>query len=106
MKSTIHDTSDSELVKQFQKQNLESMSKKILLSIVLIAMLLTACNRKKADDHGHDHTDGTHQHADGEQHANHENDSVTQEEFTVGKDSTVTKQIHDNQHESGEEHQH
>ena len=97
MKSTIH---------EFQKQNLESMSKKIMLSIILTATLFTSCNNKKADDHGHDHTDGTHQHADGEQHANHENDSITQQEFTVGQDSTVTKQVHDNQHESGAEDQH
>ena len=80
--------------------------KKIVLSIVLVAMLLTACNNKKTDENGHEHTDGAHQHEDGEQHANHENDSVTQEEFTVGQDSTVIKEEHDNQHESGAEHQH
>ena len=80
--------------------------KKLLLSMVVIAMLTTACNGKNADEHGHDHTEGTHEHADGEEHANHENDSVAQEEFTVGQDSAATKEAHDHQHESGLKHQH
>jgi predicted small secreted protein len=80
--------------------------KKLLLSIAVIAMLTTACNGKKTDGHGDDHTDGTHQHADGEEHANHESDTVAQEEFTVGKDTAAAKEAHDHQHESGEEHQH
>lgn len=80
--------------------------KKLLLSMAVIAMLTTACNGKKADEHGHEHTDGTHEHADGEEHANHESDSVAQEEFTVVKDSAITKEAHDHQHETGEKHDH
>ncbi|MET0758927.1 MAG: hypothetical protein ABWZ56_00790 [Flavobacterium sp.] len=80
--------------------------KKLLLSLAVTAMLFTACNDKKSEEHGHDHNDGTHQHADGEAHANHENNTVTQEEFTVGQDSAATKEAHDHQHENGKQHQH
>lgn len=38
MKSTIHDTSFSELVKQYQKNNFILMSKKLLITIVLALM--------------------------------------------------------------------
>ena len=34
--------------------------------MAVVAMLFTACNEKKTDEHGHEHTDGTHEHADGE----------------------------------------
>jgi len=78
--------------------------KKLLLSVAVIGMLFTAC--KKTEDHGHDHTDGTHQHAAGEEHADHETDTVSQEEFTVGKDSAATEEAHDHQHENGEKHDH
>lgn len=80
--------------------------KKLLLSVAVIGMLFTACREKKSEDHGHDHTDGTHQHEDGEEHANHETDTVSQEEFTVGKDSAATKEAHDHDHENGEDHKH
>ncbi|MFA9189176.1 hypothetical protein AAGV33_15105 [Flavobacterium sp. FBOR7N2.3] len=80
--------------------------KKLLLSMAVAGMLFTACNGKKTEEHGHDHTDGTHQHEDGAVHTNHETDSVAQEEFTVGKDSTATKEAHDHQHENGEKHDH
>lgn len=80
--------------------------KKLLFSMTVAGMLFTACNGKKNEEHGHDHTDGTHQHEDGAAHPNHETDSVTQEEFTVGKDSTATKEAHDHQHENGEKHDH
>ncbi|WP_348814016.1 hypothetical protein [Flavobacterium maritimum] len=80
--------------------------KKLLFSMVIAGMLFTACNGKKTEEHGHDHTDVTHQHADGEEHANHETDSVAQEEFTVGKDCTATKEAHDHQHDNREKHDH
>ena len=97
MKSKIH---------EFKNQNFKRMSKKVLLSMAAVAFLFTACNGNKTEEHGHDHTDGTHQHADGEEHANHETDSVSQEEFTVGKDSDSTEEAHDHQHENGEKHDH
>jgi hypothetical protein len=77
--------------------------KKLLLSMAVIATL-AAC--KKTDEHGYDHGSGTHQHVDGEEHANHESDTVAQEEFTVGNDTATAKEAHDHQHESGEDHQH
>ena len=80
--------------------------KKLLLSMAVVAMLFTACNEKKTDEHGHDHTDGTHEHADGEAHANHEEETVQQEEFTVGNDSVTTEAVHDHEHENGEKHDH
>ena len=70
--------------------------KKVLFSMAAVAFLFTACNGNKTEEHGHDHTDGTHQHADGEEHANHETDSVSQEEFTVGKDSVATEEAQPN----------
>jgi ABC-type nickel/cobalt efflux system permease component RcnA len=82
------------------------LMKKLLLSMAVIAMLTTACNGKKADEHGHDHTDGTHQHADGEEHQNHDADTTAQEEFIVGKDTATTKEAHGHQHENGEKHDH
>jgi len=74
--------------------------------MALMTMLLTACNGKKAEEHGHDHTDGTHQHEGGEEHANHETDTLSQEEFTVAKDSAAVKEAHDHEHENGEKHAH
>ena len=97
MKSKIHD---------FQKQNLKSRSKKLLLSIAVAGILFTACNGKKTEEQGHDHTDGTHQHADGAEHPNHETDTVSQEEFTVGKDSVAPQEVHGHEHENGEKHDH
>lgn len=97
MKSKIHD---------FQKQNLKSRSKKLLLSMAVAGMLFTACNGKKTEEQGHDHTDGTHQHADGAEHPNHETDTVAQEEFTVGKDSVAPQEAHGHEHENGEKHEH
>lgn len=78
--------------------------KKLLLSITAAALLLTSCNGKKTEEHGHDHTD-THQHADGEAHESHEEQAV-QQEFTVSKDTTSANGNHDHQHEAGEDHQH
>jgi hypothetical protein len=80
--------------------------KKLLLSMAVVAMLFTACNGKKTDEHGHDHTDGTHQHADGETHENHADETVSQEEFTVSNDSVAAKVAHDHEHENGEKHEH
>ena len=97
MISTIH---------EFKKGNIKSMSKKLMFSMAIAGILFIACNGKKAEEHGHDHTDGTHQHAEGEAHANHEADTISQEEFTVGKDSATTKKAHDHQHENGEKHDH
>lgn len=74
--------------------------------MAIAGMLFTSCNEKKTEEHGHDHTDGTHQHADGKEHANHETDTVSQEEFRVGKDSAATKEAHDHQHENEEKHDH
>ena len=73
--------------------------------MAVTTMLTMACNGKKTYEHGHDHTEETHEHADGEEHANHA-DTLSQEEFTVGKDSAATKDAHNHQHESGEEHDH
>ncbi len=75
--------------------------KKLLLSIAVAGMLFTACNGKKTEAQGQD---GVHQHADGEEHQNHETDTVVQEEFTVGKDSVVPQEAHE--HETGEKHEH
>lgn len=97
MKSTNH---------EYQKSNTKSMSKTLLLSMAVVAMLFTACNGKKTDEHGHDHTEGTHEHADGEAHANHEDETVNQEEFTVTTDSLSTEVEHGHEHNSGEKHQH
>ena len=80
--------------------------KKALLSIAVAGMLFTACTGKKTEEHGHDHSDGTHQHANGEEHSNHETDTVSQEEFIVGKDSVTNQDVHDHQHENGEKHDH
>jgi hypothetical protein len=80
--------------------------KKLLLSMAVVAMLFTACNGKKTEEHGHDHTDGTHEHADGEAHPNHEDENLKQEEFTVGKDTVNTEDVHGHEHENGEKHQH
>ena len=75
--------------------------KKLLLSIAVAGMLFTACNGKKTGAQGQD---GVHQHADGEEHQNHETETVAQEEFTVGKDSVAPQEAHD--HETGEKHEH
>jgi Ni/Co efflux regulator RcnB len=80
--------------------------KKLLLSIAVIAMLFTACNEKKTDKHGHDHTDGTHQHEDGQVHESHLDEMVSQEEFTVSNDSVAAKEAHDHEYENGEKHEH
>ena len=78
--------------------------RKLLLSMTVLAML-TACNTKKTDEHGHDHAEGTHQHEDGSTHENQET-AAPQEEFTVSSNSTSTQEAHDHQHAAGEEHQH
>lgn len=75
--------------------------KKLLLSIAVAGLLLTGCNGKKTEAQGQD---GVHQHADGEEHSNHETDVVVQEEFTVVKDSVAPQEEHD--HETGEKHEH
>jgi major membrane immunogen (membrane-anchored lipoprotein) len=80
--------------------------KKLLLSMAVVALLFTACNGKKTDEHGHDHTDGTHEHADGETHDNHADETVSQEEFTISNDSVAAKDTHDHEHENGENHEH
>lgn len=68
------------------------------------AALFIACNGKKADNHGHDHSNGTHQHEDGEVHTDHPVD-VKQEEFTVPADSVSKDQEHDHSHgEDGHQH--
>lgn len=74
--------------------------------MAVLGMLLTACNGKKTEEHGHDHTNGTHQHADGEEHSNHESDTVAQEEFIVKKDTAASKEGHEHEHKSGEKHEH
>ncbi|WP_320815039.1 hypothetical protein [Flavobacterium sp.] len=80
--------------------------KKLLLSMAVVAMLFTACNGKKTDEHGHDHTNGTHEHADGETHENHSDETIDQEEFTVTSDSIVKEDVHGHEHENGEKHEH
>ena len=80
--------------------------KKLLLSMAVIAMLFTACNGKKTDEHGHDHTEGTHKHADGDTHENHADETVSQEEFTISNYSVAAKNTHDHEHENGEKHEH
>lgn len=74
--------------------------------MAVAGMLFTACNGKKTEEQEHDHTDGTHQHADGEEHQNHKADTTAQEEFTVGKDSIAPKEAHGHEHENGEKHEH
>ena len=73
--------------------------------MAVTTMLTMACNGKKTDEHGNDYTEGTHEHADGEEHANHA-DTLSQEEFTVGKDSVAAKDAHNHLHESEEKHDH
>lgn len=80
--------------------------KKLLFSMAVVAMLFTACNGKKTEENGHDHTDGTHEHADGEAHANHDDETVKQEEFTVGKDTVISEDGHGHEHENEEKHDH
>ncbi|TRX20497.1 hypothetical protein FNW25_15275 [Flavobacterium franklandianum] len=80
--------------------------KKVLLSMAVAGILFTACNGKKTEEQGHEHTDGVHQHADGAEHPNHENDTVVQEVFTVGKDSVAPKEVHGHEHKDGEKHDH
>ncbi|ESU25064.1 hypothetical protein FEDK69T_02540 [Flavobacterium enshiense DK69] len=79
--------------------------KQLLLSMTVLA-ILTACDTKKADEHGHDHSEGTHQHEDGSAHENHEEATTPQEEFTVGSDSTSTQEAHNHKYAVGKEHQH
>jgi len=79
--------------------------KKAILFMAATSMAISACN-KKAEDHGHDHTDGTHQHADGEEHTDHTDSDTKQEEFTVSVDSSATKDAEGHEHEMGAEHQH
>jgi hypothetical protein len=80
--------------------------KKLLFSMAIAGMLFSACNSKKNEEHGHDHTDGTHQHADDKEHQNHVTDTVSQEEFTAETDSVATQEAHDHQHENVEKHDH
>jgi len=74
--------------------------------MAVAGILFTACNGKKTEAQGQDQTDGTHQHADGEEHSNHETDSVAQEEFTVGKDSVAPQEAQGHDHKNGEKHNH
>ena len=78
--------------------------KKVLLSLAVATFVLASCG-KKADDHGHDHNDGTHQHEDGAVHENHQEDASKQEEFTVSKD-TATAEPHGHDHGEGDSHHH
>lgn len=49
MKSKIHDTSASELVKQFQNKNIKIMSKNIIITITAV-LLLVSCGNKKTEE--------------------------------------------------------
>ena len=94
--------------------------KKLLFTLAISGLLLTACNNaSKKDEHGHDyseesHDHGTHTHADGTVHEGHEhNDSTKQEEFEVKADSTLkddaSKSLEskkEHKHENGEAHVH
>lgn len=80
--------------------------KKLLLSMAVVGMLLTACNGKKTDEHGHDHTEGTHQHEDGQEHENYADETVSQEEFKVANDSVAKDNGHGHDHENEEQHEH
>jgi cobalt-zinc-cadmium efflux system membrane fusion protein len=48
MKSQIHDTSASELVKQYQNKNIKIMSKNII-TIIIAIVLLSSCGNKKPE---------------------------------------------------------
>ena len=74
--------------------------KKLILTMAFIALILS-CNGKKAEEHGHDHNEGTHQHAESAD----DSVEVKQETFTVGDDSIATPE-QDHQHKEGEPHQH
>lgn len=74
--------------------------------MAVVGMLCTACNGKKKDEKGHDHSDETHQHENGASHANSASDTINQVEFTVGKDSIATEEAHDHQHENDDHHDH
>lgn len=71
--------------------------------MALTTMVLIACN-KKAGENGHDHNDGSHQHANGEEHIDH-NGKVKQEEFTVPADSSASQEAQ-GPHETDVQHQH
>ena len=74
--------------------------KKLVFLIAFIALIIS-CNGKKAEEHRHDHNDGTHQHTEYGEHS----EEVEQEEFTVSDDSIPAPE-HDRQHKEGEPHQH
>jgi ABC-type phosphate/phosphonate transport system substrate-binding protein len=80
--------------------------KKVLLSMAVAAFVVAGCNGKKADDHEHDHSDGTHQHEGGAIHENHPEEASKQEEFTVSKDTGTTSDSHGHEHGEGDDHQH
>ena len=70
-----------------------------------IALLFAGCNDNQTPTHDHDK--GTHQHDDGEIHTNHIEDTTSQEEFTVEKDSTINKEEkHDQPHSDNHNHSH
>jgi len=74
--------------------------------MAVVGMLLAACNGKKTDEHGHDHTEGTHQHEDGHDHENHADETVSQEEFKVANDNVAKDNGHGHDHENEEQHEH
>lgn len=50
MKSQIHDTSASELVKQFQNKNIKVMSKNIFITITTVLFLISCGNKKSEEE--------------------------------------------------------
>ncbi len=75
--------------------------------MAVAGMLFTACNGKKnrrTRTRSHRWNASTRRWCSAYQIT--KTDSVAQEEFTVGKDSTATKEAHDHQHENGEKHDH
>ena len=74
--------------------------------MAIVGALLASCNQKKTEEQEHDHSDGIHQHADGAEHDKHESDTLSQEEFTISKDSSAVKETNKHQHQNGEKHNH
>lgn len=50
MKSKIHDTSASELVKQFQNKNIKVMSKNIFITITAVLFIISCGNKKSEEE--------------------------------------------------------
>jgi ABC-type nickel/cobalt efflux system permease component RcnA len=79
--------------------------KKIFVSVFTVALLI-ACSGKQSEEHGHEHSDGTHEHDGEHDHPHDETNPHKQEEFTVGQDTISNTTEHGHDHKDGHDHQH